>query len=185
MKKIICLLLVLATLCSVSCKPRGNEPYNPYENGNTYGPGSGGPTEGDNPTVNNPDGQSPSVCDDYYNRYSLVDGVNIFLSEYGTLYWYDANLELCPKLCWADLSLRRDGYFIRVYRLVQGEMRQVEVLDTREFVCKIYNILLCDPKSPDYLYPRVIEVIHSSEAATKVGLRSNKTYGALDEYFFM
>lgn len=188
MKKIIFLLLLATSLMSCS-RNYGNPPYNPYGYGGTR-PGSmpgSGQTEGENPNVNNSDQRNPAVCEDYYNRYQLADGVNIFLSECGTLYWYNASAKICPKICWADLSLRRDGYYIRVYRMIHGEMREVEVLDCREYFCREYNILLCDLQNPDFLYQRRIQVNHSNVEYSEVAvyLRSMTSHYGVDETFIM
>ena len=178
MKKIIYLLLVLTVTCSTSCaREHYNEPYGPnYRDGQT---------ERDNPTVDNSEGTHPLVCDDYYNRYNLADGVNVFLSDCGTLYWYDAALDLCPKICWADLSLRRDGYFIRVYRLIRGNMREVAVYDTREIIHVTYDVLICDIASPDYLYPRRVEIAHVCNNDVLVRLLSVRNYNIADEVYHM
>jgi len=188
MKKIIYLLLSAA--CLLSCSHSyGNPPCDPYGYGYTYHggrPGSGQP-EGDNPNVDNSGQRNPGVCEDYYYRYQLADGVNIFLSECGTLYWYNATAQVCPKVCWADLALRRDGYFLRVYRMVGGAMREVEVLDCRQFFCREYNILLCDLQNPDYLYQRRIEVVNSNStnSVVVVSLCSMTSHAGVDETYLM
>ena len=186
MKRIIYLLLIAVATIGVSCSRGYNQPDNPYEDGRTHSGGNnGGRTEGDNPSVDNPQDRNPAVCDDYYNRYQLVDNVNIFLSEYGTLYWYNSSVELCPKICWADLSLRREGYYLTIYRLVRGEMREMEVYDCRESFYEQFDILLCDPENPDYIYQRKIRVSHSSSAAVLVELLSIQNSYSVDERFFM
>ena len=187
MKKIIYLLLFCVATANVLCAcNHRNEPCDPYNQGRTYYDGRGnGETEGDNPDVNNQDGKNPMVCDDYYNRYQLADGVNIFLSESGTLYWYDAGIGLCPKVCWADLSIRRDGYYVRVYRLIKGEMRQVDVFDSREHFRVYYDILLCDTKSPDRLYPRRIEINNTSYSYVFIYLLSLGSTTKADETYHL
>ena len=189
MKRIIYLLLICVATCGTSCaRDHRGEPCNPYYPGDTYRPGNGnGETEGENPSTNNSDNQDPRVCEDYYNRYLLADGVNIFLSEHGTLYWcYWVDQEpVCPKICWADLSLRRDGNFIRVYRLINGEMRQVECLECGKFVARKYRVLFCPLEYPDYLLSRTITIVNPSGTSVVVEVTSPTDEYKVDEYLHM
>lgn len=172
MKRIIYLLLFLVATSNLlcACKPL-NPPCNPY-----------GPGEGRDP---DPSQSYPVVCEDYYNRYQIADNVNVFLSDRGTLYWYNAATGLCPKICWANLILRSDGYYIRVYRMIRGEMQQIQVLDTRDHFNVTYDILLCDTHSPDDLYPRKISISRIGFGALTVKLLSPTNTSVADEVYYM
>ena len=156
--------MLLCMTALVSCHPY--QPYGPYDRYGGGYPGSGRP-EGSDPIINNGNPSNPGICDDYLNRNKLVDGVNVFLSDYGTLYWYDAGADRCQKLCWADVSVRRVGYYIYIYRYISGEMREFKVYDSREDFSVRLNVLACNTASPDYLIPRVV-VVHSTVTYVEV-----------------
>ena len=144
MKKIIFSLLI-ATLCC-SCCEWHNRPVDPY-----WGQGTPEPNDPITHTWN----QSYGVCEDYANRYALADGLNVVVTEMGTLGWYDTVSRRYVKLCWTDLAIRTDRGTVDIYRLNNGVMTLQRSYPRDVEISLVYNTFTIIPNSSSYTPIRV------------------------------
>ena len=145
MKKIIFALLI-ATLCC-SCSRWHNEPGfgNPY-----YGQGTPEPND---PITHTWNPSTCGICEDYANRYSLADGLNIVVTDMGTLGWYDTVSKRYIKLCWTDLAIRTDRGTVDIYRLNNGVMCLQRSYPRSTELNLVYDTFTIIPNSAGYPCP--------------------------------
>jgi len=165
MKKSVIFFLVLSVFALISCE------RDPYHYG--YGYGNRYDYNEDGGHIVRPG--DAVVCDEYTNRYNLVNGQTIFVTNYETLVYTTADKNKALQLYWADCHVYVDGYFIYICRYDSKGSYLYRVLDKRQTDVIYVNVLAAYPQSPDVMCTRRIQ-ISTSKSVGYVSLMSGNQH---------